>query len=281
VDGLEFSTDDNTTALSGSPTAAGTFTVDVEITDTNGGHTEQTYTLTVDSPPAITTTSLPSGTVGVAYKANISASGGSGMYEYALGDDSQAKLTPSFDYPNFASILPLGLSGLSPIASAATANPATLSGVPTQAGVFDIVVTVTDASTMAVVRELLSLTINPAPAVDVQTTIKGSQTLPETTISVASTTGFPTAGSLIIETNSGNAIVSYTGTSAHAFTGCSGESGTLANGGTVLPATTPSQLMGLNAYSSASPPLFLKVDGYGGTNYPPPQRPCQRDHAGR
>ncbi len=57
--------------------------------------------------------------------------------------------------------------------------------------------------------------------------------LPQATINVASTVGFPAAGMLCVTTGSGVQIVTYTGTSPTTFTGCTGGTGTMATGGAV------------------------------------------------
>jgi hypothetical protein len=64
--------------------------------------------------------------------------------------------------------------------------------------------------------------------------------LPQATINVASTTGFPASGT--IYTSTGNQVpITYTGTTATTFTGCSGGTATLATGQTVwgMPTTHP------------------------------------------
>ncbi len=62
-----------------------------------------------------------------------------------------------------------------------------------------------------------------------------NQTLPSSTIVVASTTGFPNSGNLVVQTSTGLQTVAYTGVAANPsrFTGCSGGTGTIAAGTTV------------------------------------------------
>lgn len=73
------------------------------------------------------------------------------------------------------------------------------------------------------------------------TTTSGAQTLPETTVTVASTAGFPTAGTL----NVGGQTVTYTGVTATTFTGASGGTGAIADGSSVtLVSTTASGTSG-------------------------------------
>ena len=78
-------------AISGTPSAAGTSSVVVVVTDHAGATASATLSLDVvaaASPLAITTTSLPSGTVSSAYSANLAASGGTSPYSWALGSGS-------------------------------------------------------------------------------------------------------------------------------------------------------------------------------------------------
>jgi hypothetical protein len=71
--------------ISGMPTAASPFVFGVQITDTKGAKSNvATFSLTVVSMLAITTTSLPSGTVGTPYSATLAASGGVTPYAWAL-----------------------------------------------------------------------------------------------------------------------------------------------------------------------------------------------------
>jgi hypothetical protein len=54
--------------------------------------------------------------------------------------------------------------------------------------------------------------------------------LPQSTIAVSSTTGFPSSGTVAIAIGSSTVYLSYTGKTSTSFTGCSGGSGTLATG---------------------------------------------------
>ena len=72
------------------------------------------------------------------------------------------------------------------------------------------------------------------------TTIAGAsngQTLPQTVIAVASTTGFATTGSVYIFTSTGTQTVTYAGISGNTFTGCAGGTGVMSTGNNV---TSPS-----------------------------------------
>ena len=59
------------------------------------------------------------------------------------------------------------------------------------------------------------------------------QTLPQSTINVASTTNFPTSGTILVATSTGTQTVSYSGTTPTTFTGCTGGTGSMSTGGAV------------------------------------------------
>ncbi len=120
-------------AITGTPTAVGTATVDVTITDAAGATANQTLSLDVEPPPlTITTSSLPGGKVDTAYSATLAGSGGTPPYQWS------------------ASGLPAGL----------TLNPSTgaISGTPTVATTATVDVTLTDADARHVTAAL-SLTV--------------------------------------------------------------------------------------------------------------------------
>ncbi len=62
------------------------------------------------------------------------------------------------------------------------------------------------------------------------------QSLPQSTINVASTSGFASSGSLYVQTSAGYQLVTYTGITGTSFTGCAGGTGTMSTGGNVGPA---------------------------------------------
>ncbi len=67
------------------------------------------------------------------------------------------------------------------------------------------------------------------------------QTLPQSTINVASTTNFPTSGQILVTTSAGQQRVTYTGVTATTFTGCSGGTGTMTTGNQVRDMTPLAQ----------------------------------------
>ena len=110
----------NTGAISGTPTASGAFTFAVQVADSTGVTATQSFTVMLNSHLAITTTSLPGGTVGVAYSQALTATGGAGGYIW-----TQASGT-------FPPDLTLSSTGV-------------LSGTPTTPGTYPFSVTVTDS----------------------------------------------------------------------------------------------------------------------------------------
>jgi hypothetical protein len=143
----------STGAISGSPTAAGTSTVSITVTDsTSPTHLSATknLSLTIAAQLTITTTSpLPGGSVDAPYSTTIAASGGTTPYTWS------------------ATGLPAGLS-IDPSTGA-------ISGTPTTAGAATVAVTVSDsASSKQTATKNFSLTISPpVPAVIVATSGSG------------------------------------------------------------------------------------------------------------
>ncbi|MFN7933993.1 MAG: putative Ig domain-containing protein [Bryobacteraceae bacterium] len=122
--------------LSGTPTQAGSFNLQIRVGDTVGAQVTRTLTLTVNGPQLqIQTSSLPAATSGVAYSTTITASGGTQPYVFTT-----------------TSPLPTGFS---------LASNGLLSGVTGQGGTFNITFTVRDALNQTANRTLtLSVTSN-------------------------------------------------------------------------------------------------------------------------
>ena len=85
--------------------------------------------------------------------------------------------------------------------------------------------------------------------------------LPQTTINVASTAGFPTSGTILVVTSTGTNTVTYTGTTATSFTGCTGGTGTMTTGGAVR-SSDPIQTI---AYTGTTATTFTGCTGGVGT----------------
>jgi putative Ig domain-containing protein len=132
--------------LAGTPTTAGTF--NFSITATDSGVPPQTatvaFTLTITPKLAITTPSLPSGTLGTAYSATVQTNNG-GIVPYTWSWIAQA-----------GSSLPPGLS-IAP-------GTGVISGTPTSAGTFNVTINVADSSTPTAQTASANFTISIATA---------------------------------------------------------------------------------------------------------------------
>jgi hypothetical protein len=115
-----------TGTLSGTPTSAGTYIMGVQVSDA-GGHTA-TASLAISisactscSPLTISTTSLPSGTAGVAYSSALAATGGTPPYTWSISSGA----------------LPAGIT---------LNGSGALSGTPTTGGSYNFTATLSDSS---------------------------------------------------------------------------------------------------------------------------------------
>jgi hypothetical protein len=138
--GLSF--DPSTLILSGTPTAAGTFNMTVQVSDAGGLTTTRTLALAIGSAGLSITTArqLPDAVINVPYSQSLAATGGQPPYRWS------------------ANGLPAGL----------TINSATgqISGTPTAAGPFGIAITVTDnALANASDRFTMNVTLPATPPV--------------------------------------------------------------------------------------------------------------------
>ena len=132
----------NNGTLTGTPTADGTYTFTVTVTDSASpaATASKEFSLTVGAAPlSITTTSpLSSATKGLAYSQTFVATGGTGAYTFAVADGSS---------------LPSDLS---------LSNDGKLTGTPTADGTYTFTVTMTDSASPAVTAsKAFSLTVNP------------------------------------------------------------------------------------------------------------------------
>jgi len=133
------SLDTTTGAITGTPTKLGNTSVEVTVTDDSDVTGSVTFAWVVNGPPTITTTSLPSGTVGVPYSQTLGVTGG----------------TTPFTWSITSGTLPPGLS-LDPSSGAIT-------GTPTTPGTPNLGFLATDADGLTA-SALLSITIEePGP----------------------------------------------------------------------------------------------------------------------
>jgi hypothetical protein len=134
-------TNSTTTSVTYNAPATVSANLTVTLTATSVADTTKSASvaIVVSPPPAVTTTTLPDGSVGTAYSSTLQASGGAGALTWSLS----------------AGTLPAGLT-----LSAA----GVISGTPTTQGNSTFTVQVTDAGSPPVsATKQLTLTINPAP----------------------------------------------------------------------------------------------------------------------
>jgi plastocyanin domain-containing protein len=124
-----------TGVVSGTPTAAGTYSFTVQVNTMGGGTVTEGPSITINLAPAITTTSLPTGKVGISYSGALAASDGTSPYTWSVSAGS----------------LPAGLS--------LNSSSGTISGTPTAAGTYSFTSAVTD-SVGSTATETLSIMIN-------------------------------------------------------------------------------------------------------------------------
>ncbi len=125
--------------LSGTPTASGTYSFTVQVHDCAADQQTASASLSITVYPALSVpaSSLPDGTLGIAYSQNISASGGQGQYTYQVAGGA----------------LPGGLS---------LNSSGRLFGNPTQTGQFGFSVRATDGAGSTAIGAF-SLKVAPQP----------------------------------------------------------------------------------------------------------------------
>ncbi|MDW8412838.1 MAG: putative Ig domain-containing protein [Acidobacteriota bacterium] len=191
-----------TGVISGTPTAAGTYTFTVTATDANGCSGGQIYTITISCPTiTLSPATLPNGTIAVPYSQTITASGGTAPYTFGVTVGS----------------IPPGL----------TLNSATgvLSGTPTATGSYTFTVTATDANgctgsqTYTVAINCPTITLSPATLPNGTIAVPYSQTITASG-GTAPYTFSVSAGTLPpgLTLNSGTGVISGTPTAAGSYT---------------------------------------------------------------
>jgi hypothetical protein len=154
-------------AISGTPTASGSSTFTVTVTDAKGLTASAQFIITINAPGAIsiTTQSLPAGTMGVAYPAaQLAATGGTTPYTWSIASGT----------------LPAGLS--------LDSSSGAISGTPTATGASTFTVTVKDSNGLTASAQLsITVSLPQAPSVTIGAVAgtAASQATPSLTLSSA------------------------------------------------------------------------------------------------
>ena len=131
----------STGVITGTPGSAASSTFTVTATDGNGATGSRIYTVAVNAAVAVNPSSLPGGTVGLAYSQTLTATGGNGSYTFSVS----------------AGALPPGLT--------LNAGSGVLSGTPGSAGTSSFTITATDGNGASGARAF-SVTISSAITVN-------------------------------------------------------------------------------------------------------------------
>lgn len=123
-------------AISGTPSAAGSYTFTIRVTDSSAASATAPFTLTVGGGLTITTAALPSAAIGVPYSQTLAVAGGAAPYVWSLQAGS----------------MPPGLS---------LAPNGVLSGTPSLLGQFSFTVRVSDAASLTA-DKTFQINVNPA-----------------------------------------------------------------------------------------------------------------------
>ena len=138
--------------ISGTPTALGTTSFTVQVTDSTGTVASQALSITINKPPplSVATRSLSTGTVGVSYNQTLRPASGVPPYTWEITTGGGGCVGTA--------CLPAGLS----------LTGAVISGIPTTAGTSSFTVQVMDSTvpTPQTATAGLSITINPSAAND-------------------------------------------------------------------------------------------------------------------
>jgi large repetitive protein len=141
----------STGRLSGTPSAAGSYSFSVRVTDSAGRTATKAFTMTVVPALAITTaTALPDGPAGAPYEAQLTATGGIAPYAWTV----------------------LAEVGALPAGVALDASTGRLSGTPAAAGNYNFSVRVTDSAKGAAIKAF-TLTVTNALAILTKSPLAG------------------------------------------------------------------------------------------------------------
>jgi hypothetical protein len=124
--------------ISGTPTAAGTKNITIQVKDANNTTVSKPLTITVYTLPAISTTSLPAGDIDTDYSQTLTATGGKGPLTWSMS------------------------SGTMPAGLALNAATGAITGTPTTTKTSSVTFKVTDANAKTATKAF-SITINATP----------------------------------------------------------------------------------------------------------------------
>ncbi|HTU32308.1 MAG TPA: putative Ig domain-containing protein [Candidatus Acidoferrum sp.] len=193
--------DPSSGTISGTPTATGTSSVTVEVTDAASHKAHRGWGWSVGSRLSITTSALPSGTVGAAYSATLQVSGGQSPYSWSMSSGS----------------LPAGLS--------LNASSGVISGTPTASATSLFTVKVTDSGNNAASQALDIAIAAATPTLTVSTSTLAGGTVGTAYSTTLQATGGTTPYSWSTSSGSLPAGLSLN-TSSGAITGTPTTSGT-------------------------------------------------------
>ena len=131
---------DSSGTISGIPTAAGTFTPTIKVTDSFSATASHGYTIVISGTPVIMSGGLPSSTVNQPYNFTVLAGGGTGALTWS------------------ASGLPAGV----------TINPSSglISGTPSVTGPYTVTINLSDSLGATAVPATFSFSINDVPSIN-------------------------------------------------------------------------------------------------------------------
>ena len=249
--------------LSGTPTASGTPSFQIQATDPGGNSGFRTYTLDIGTPGSlgINPATVPNGFVGTAYNQTLTGSGGTGPYTFTIASGA----------------LPTGLT---------LSSSGVISGTPTAGGPFNFSVGVTDTAgntgsqAYSVNIGASSLTVNPASLPNGQQGTAYNQTVTATggtgPYTFAVTSGSLPAGltlssgGVLSGTPSGSGASTFTVQATDSVSNTGSRSYTVTIGANILtvnPATLPNGTQGtaynqtITASGGTTPYTFAVTSG--------------------
>ena len=223
-------------AVTGTPTGSGTFSVVVTVTDSVGNTASGTFSLTIEAQLHVTTSSLASATVNVAYSQTLAASGGSGT-----------GYTWSVDTAGATSLAAINLT---------LSSGGTLAGTPLSTGSATFTATVTDSASHTASA---TLTVTVYASLTVTTS-----SLPSTNVGVAYSQSLAAAGG----TGTGYTWSVTSGATSLSAVGLSVSSGGIVSG-TPTAAGTASFTVQVKDSASSTATASLSVQVYGALSLEP------------